>query len=50
MNDPYVFSLLPSLLVYKVHNFEMCHDHVSAQHDVYPSPKLNPHQNLTLLT
>ena len=30
MKDPYIFSLLPCILVYKVHNFELCRDHVSA--------------------
>ena len=35
MNDPYIFSLLPYILVYKVHDFELCCDHVSAQPDVY---------------
>ena len=25
LNDPYIFSLLPHILVYKVHNFEFCH-------------------------
>ena len=43
MNDPYIFSLLPHILVYllphilvyKVHDFELCHDHVSVQPDVY---------------
>ena len=32
MNDPYIFSLLPHILVYKVQS----HDHASAQPDVYP--------------
>ena len=36
INDPYIFSLLPHTLVYKVHDFELCCDHVSAQPDVYP--------------
>ena len=44
MNDAYIFPLLPCILVYKV---QSC-DYVSMQPDVYPSPKLNPHQNLTL--
>ena len=35
MNDPYIFSLCPHIVVYKVHNFEVCHDPVSAQPDVY---------------
>ena len=25
MNHPYIFSLLPCILVYKVHDFEFCH-------------------------
>ena len=36
MNYPFIFSLLPHILVYIVHNFELCCDHVSAQPDVYP--------------
>ena len=32
VNDPYIFSLLPHILVYKVQS----HDHVSVQPDVYP--------------
>ena len=32
MNDPYIFSLLPCILVYKV---QSC-DHVSVQPKVYP--------------
>ena len=43
MNNPYIFSLLPCILVYKVHDFELCHGHVSAQPDVYPSHKLSSH-------
>ena len=31
MSDPYIFSLLPCILVYKVQS----HDHVSTQPDVY---------------
>ena len=41
MNDPYIFSLHPFILVYKVHNGTFC-DHVSADLMVTPSPKLNP--------
>ena len=32
MNDPYIFSLLSHILVYKVES----HDHVATQPDVYP--------------
>ena len=37
MNDPYIFSLLPHILVYKVQS----HDHASAQ----PSGWVYPHLN-----
>ena len=34
MNDSNIFSLLPGILVYKVHDFELHCDHVSVQPDV----------------
>ena len=49
MNDLYIFSLLPHILVYKVHDFALCHVWpCDSSTWCLPSPKLNPHWNLTL--
>ena len=46
VNVPYIFSLLPHILVYKDHEFKLLCDYVSAYPDVYLSPKMNLSQIL----
>ena len=42
MNNPYIFSFLHYILVYEVHDSELCHDHV------LPHLMFTPHLSYTL--
>ena len=46
VNGPYIFSLLPCILVHKDHDFKLLYDYVSAYPDVYLSSKVNLNQIL----